>query len=109
MSPRHPVAHVPAQRALGVEDVGQVARQEGRDAARPRAAAGGCGERVGERAVVGILGAALYSPVFTSAIADLRDFALALAGFVALMVWKAPPWFVVAFSAAGGAILVLLD
>lgn len=58
-------------------------------------------------AVVGILGTALYSPVFASAILDLRDFALALAGFVALMVWKAPPWLVVAFSAIAGAGLAL--
>lgn len=58
-------------------------------------------------AVVGILGTALYSPVFVSAILDLRDFALALAGFVALMVWKAPPWLVVAFSAGAGAGLAL--
>ncbi|MBS1182808.1 MAG: chromate transporter [Proteobacteria bacterium] len=60
-------------------------------------------------AVVGILGAALYSPVFTSAITDLHDLALALAGFVALMVWRAPPWAVVALSALGGAGLALLD
>ena len=59
-------------------------------------------------AVVGILGAALYSPVFTSAIADLRDLALALAGFVALMMWKAPPWLVVALSVVAGAGLKLL-
>src|SRR5690606_27844552 len=43
-------------------------------------------------AVVGILGAALYAPVFTSAILDMRDFALALICFVALMAWRAPPW-----------------
>jgi hypothetical protein len=42
-------------------------------------------------AVVGILGAALSSPVFTSAIGDLRDFALALAHFVLLVAWRAPP------------------
>ena len=59
-------------------------------------------------AVVGILGAALYSPVFTSAITDLRDFALAAAGFVALMVWKAPPWSVVALSAVAGIGVALL-
>lgn len=53
-------------------------------------------------AVVGILGAALYSPVFTSAIGDMRDFALALASFVLLVAWKAPPWAVVVFAAAGG-------
>ncbi len=53
-------------------------------------------------AVVGILGAALYSPVFTSAIRDLREFALALACFILLMAWKAPPWAVVIVAAAGG-------
>lgn len=53
-------------------------------------------------AVVGILGAALYSPVFTSAIMDMRDFALALACFVALIAWKAPPWLVVLVAAVGG-------
>ncbi|TCO71944.1 chromate efflux transporter [Rhodovulum euryhalinum] len=58
-------------------------------------------------AVVGILGAALYSPVFTGAVGDMRDFALALACFVALMAWKAPPWAVVLMAAAGGAGLAL--
>lgn len=53
-------------------------------------------------AVAGILGAALYSPVFTGAIADMRDFALALLCFVALMAWHAPPWLVVIMAAAGG-------
>jgi chromate transporter len=46
-------------------------------------------------AVVGILGAALYQPVWTSAIHDSRDFALALTGFVLLTVWRAPPWIIV--------------
>ncbi|MCC6001363.1 MAG: chromate efflux transporter [Pararhodobacter sp.] len=59
-------------------------------------------------AVVGILGAALYSPVFTSAIGDMRDFALALACFVLLMAWKAPPWAVVIVAALGGVGLALL-
>jgi chromate transporter len=58
-------------------------------------------------AVVGILGAALYSPVFTSAIGDLADFALALVCFVLLVAWKAPPWCVVIVAAAGGAGLAL--
>ena len=58
-------------------------------------------------AVVGILGAALYSPVFTTAITGQRDLALALAGFVALTAWNVPPWIVVGVSAAGGAILAL--
>ncbi|NGO63446.1 chromate efflux transporter [Rhizobium daejeonense] len=59
-------------------------------------------------AVVGILGAALYSPVWTSAILAPRDFALALTGFVLLVVWKTPPWIVVALLAAGGMGLALL-
>ncbi|MCC5960732.1 MAG: chromate efflux transporter [Rhodobacteraceae bacterium] len=59
-------------------------------------------------AVVGILGAALYSPVFTSAIIDMRDFALALVCFVALMAWKAPPWAVVVVAALGGVGLAVL-
>jgi chromate transporter len=56
-------------------------------------------------AVVGILGAALYSPVWTSAVLTPRDFALALGGFLMLTVWKAPPWVVVALLAAAGALL----
>jgi chromate transporter len=50
-------------------------------------------------AVVGILGAALYSPVWTSAVLAPRDFALALAGFLLLTVWKLPPWVVVVLLA----------
>ncbi len=57
--------------------------------------------------VVGILGAALYSPVFTSAIGDMRDFALALLCFVLLVAWRTPPWAVVIVAALGGAALAL--
>lgn len=60
-------------------------------------------------AVVGILAAALYSPVFTTAISDLRDFAVALACFVLLTAWKTPPWVVVVLSALAGAGLALLN
>ena len=59
-------------------------------------------------AVVGILGAALYSPVFTGSITNLKEFTLALACFVLLMLWKAPPWAVVLLAGAGGAALALL-
>lgn len=59
-------------------------------------------------AVVGILGAALYQPVWTSAILGPHEFALALLGFVLLTVWKAPPWVVVILLGAGGAGLALL-
>jgi len=51
-------------------------------------------------AVVGILLAALYSPVWTSAIHAPADFILALLGFAALQFWKAPPWTVVLATAA---------
>jgi chromate transporter len=56
-------------------------------------------------AVVGLLLAALYSPVFTSAITSAADLALALGAFCLLMFWKVPPWAVVALSAAAGSIL----
>ncbi len=56
-------------------------------------------------AVVGILGAALYDPVFTTAVTDPRRFALALACFVLLTAWKAPPWIVVLVGAAGGVLI----
>jgi len=55
-------------------------------------------------AVVGILGAALYSPVWTSAVLSPRDFFLALAGFVLLTSWKAPPVVVVVLLASAGAL-----
>lgn len=45
--------------------------------------------------VVGLLLAALYNPVWTSAILKPQDFGLALIALVALMFWKAPPWLVV--------------
>jgi len=59
-------------------------------------------------AVVGILAAALYSPVFTSAVTNLREFVLALGCFVLLMAWKSPPWLVVIVAAVGGAGLALI-
>jgi len=56
-------------------------------------------------AVVGILGAALYDPVWTSAVGTAHDFALAVAGFLLLAVWKAPPFAVVLALAAAGMIM----
>ena len=53
-------------------------------------------------AVVGLLGAALYAPVWTSAVARPADVAVALAGFVLLTVWRVPPLAVVALGAACG-------
>lgn len=49
-------------------------------------------------AVVGILLAALYNPVWTSAIHSNKDFALALVGFMLLEHWKLPSWAVVLIS-----------
>lgn len=46
-------------------------------------------------AVVGLLLAALYNPVWTNAVQAPSDFGLALIAFVALMFWKLPPWLVV--------------
>jgi chromate transporter len=59
-------------------------------------------------AVVGLLGAALYSPIWTSAVQGPQDFAVAMVGFILLMAWKAPPVIVVAVSALGGAVLALV-
>ena len=53
-------------------------------------------------AVVGLLLAALYDPVWTSAIHGAEDFALALVALALLAVWKWPPWLVVALSAVAG-------
>ncbi|CAI3787532.1 putative chromate transport protein [Pseudomonas sp. MM227] len=56
-------------------------------------------------AVVGLLLAALYDPVWTSAILKPQDFGLALIAFVSLMFWKAPPWLVVMGSGLIGWLL----
>jgi len=56
-------------------------------------------------AVVGLLLAALYQPVWTSAIHRPQDFALALVALVALMSWKWPPWLVVAACGLAGGVL----
>ncbi|MGE0830777.1 MAG: chromate efflux transporter [Hyphomonadaceae bacterium] len=59
-------------------------------------------------AVVGLLLAALYDPVWTSAILSAGDFGLALGAFTLLQFWKAPPWLVVVLTAAGGWALEVL-
>ena len=58
-------------------------------------------------AVVGILGAALYKPVWTSAILGPHEFALALTGFLLLSVWKLPAWAVVLILASGGILITM--
>ena len=50
-------------------------------------------------AVVGLLLAALYTPVWTSAINGPADFAIGLVAFLLLVFWKTPPWLIVIFGA----------
>ena len=59
-------------------------------------------------AVVGVLLASLYDPVWTSAITSPEDFALAAAAFALLAFWKAPPWLVVLVTGGAGALLNLM-
>jgi chromate transporter len=56
-------------------------------------------------AVVGILLAALYNPVWTSAIFSPRDFALAMVGFLLLEFWKVSSWIVVLASVGASFII----
>ena len=56
-------------------------------------------------AVVGILLAALYTPVWTSAIKGPADVSLTIVALGLLMLWKRPPWLVVLVAALGGAAL----
>jgi chromate transporter len=59
-------------------------------------------------AVVGLLGAALYNPVWTSAVQSPADFAIAATGFILLTVWRAPPLLAVILSALAGVALAAL-
>lgn len=58
-------------------------------------------------AVVGILGAALYDPVWTSAVTGPAEFTLALTGFLLLAAWQLPSWAVVLILAVGGVMIGL--
>jgi chromate transporter len=62
----------------------------------PRAAMAGV-----NAAVVGLLAAALYNPVWTSSVSTPMDFGLALVGFVLLTAWRAAPLLVVCITALG--------
>jgi chromate transporter len=53
-------------------------------------------------AVVGLLLAAFFDPVWTAGILTKGDYALGAAAFLALFIWKVPPWLVVVLCAAGG-------
>jgi len=60
-------------------------------------------------AVVGLLGAALYNPVWTTSVKAPGDFAIALVGFVLLTVWRTPPLVIVVISALGGILLAQME
>jgi chromate transporter len=55
-------------------------------------------------AVVGLLAAAFYSPISTTALTDLRRVVMALSAFVALQFLRLPPWIVVLACALLGAL-----
>ena len=59
-------------------------------------------------AVVGILIAAFYHPIWTSSILAPLDFAFAAILFSMLVYWKLPPWVIVLTGAIGGSIITLL-
>jgi len=59
-------------------------------------------------AVVGILVAALYDPLWTNAILMSGDFILASILFLMLVFWKLPPWMIVVAGALGGIVLELI-
>ena len=65
----------------------------------PRAGAALAGANA---AVVGILGAALYTPVFTAGITGVATLSIAVVCFAALTSWKVPPWAVVIGAALVG-------
>ncbi|MFN0297622.1 chromate efflux transporter [Acinetobacter albensis] len=56
-------------------------------------------------AVVGILLAALYQPIWTSSIYKPQNFCMALIALIALIFWKLPPWFVVLAGGILGGLL----
>jgi chromate transporter len=74
------------------------------DAARQRAGAQAIVRGI-NAAVVGLLGAALYDPLWTSSVKSVGDFAVALVGFVLLTAWRMPPLIVVILAAFAGVLL----
>lgn len=59
-------------------------------------------------AVVGILIAAFYSPIFTSTVNDAVDFVFAAFLFVMIAYWKLPPWALVIAGVLGGTLIQLV-
>lgn len=58
--------------------------------------------------VVGLLLAALYNPVWTSAVTSAADFAAALVIFLLLMFWRTPSWAAVLLAAGAGGLIPLI-
>nr|WP_206668046.1 chromate efflux transporter [Pseudoroseomonas oryzae] len=59
-------------------------------------------------AVVGILLAALYDPIWTSSVRSGLDFAVVLLAFGALVLWRLPAWLVVASTMLAGTAVATL-
>ncbi|MEH7883447.1 chromate efflux transporter [Bacillus sp. JJ1609] len=59
-------------------------------------------------AVVGILIAAFYQPIWTSSILAPIDFVFAAILFSMLVYWKLPPWIIVVTGAVGGLLLSII-
>jgi chromate transporter len=53
-------------------------------------------------AVVGVLLAALFTPIWTGAVHTSADFGIGLVAFLLLALWAVPPWLVVVLGAAAG-------
>jgi chromate transporter len=59
-------------------------------------------------AVVGLMLAAFYDPIWTAGIHGRADFALGAAAFLLLHLWQTPPWLVVVLCATVGGLLPLI-
>lgn len=59
-------------------------------------------------AVVGILIAAFYNPIWTGTILEPIDFTFAAILFSLLVYWKLPPWLVVLIGAVGGVVITYI-
>jgi chromate transporter len=59
-------------------------------------------------AVVGLLLAALYTPVWTSAIFTPADFAIGIVAFLLLTMWAVPPWLVVILGAVAASVVAVV-
>jgi chromate transporter len=57
-------------------------------------------------AVVGVLLAALFTPIWTGSVHSAADFGLGLVAFLLLTLWALPPWLVVLLGALAGQVLV---